>query len=187
MTARHTAGPHRRREARRGLVACAATVLMLVVSGCGSEPAPEALPDASAVGGSSIAPIAALPAIEPLPCDPTTAAPGETVTREKGGPDSAISAVAYYYWAVITARDADRASEAIAPGNPMGRPELIREALNGYPPGTTYCLRLRQTDANTVLFTITYQPPSGVVSDFRLRASVTGTSGSVQMTGQVDQ
>lgn len=187
MTPRHTAGPHRRHEARRGLIVCATTVLLLVVAACSSDPAPEALPDASAVGGSSIAPIAALPAIEPLPCDPTTAAPGETVTREKGGPDTAIGAVAYYHWAVITARDAERASEAIAPGNAMGRPELIREALNGYPAGTTYCLRLRQTDANTVLFTITYQPPSGVVSDFRLRASVTGAPGSVKMTGQVEQ
>ncbi|MBJ7291130.1 hypothetical protein [Williamsia sp.] len=160
---------------------------MLAFAGCGSDPAPEALPDASAVGGSSIAAIAAIPAIEPLPCDPTTAAPGETVTRERGGPDTPITAVAYYHWAVITSRDTARAAEAIAPGNPMARPDLIREALNGYPPGTTYCLRLRQTDPSTVLFTITYQPPSGVLGEFRLRASVTGAPGSVRMTGQVDQ
>ena len=187
MIPRHTVGPHRRREARRGLIVCAATVLLLTVAGCGGDPAPQALPEASTVGGSSINPIAALPAITPLPCDPTTAAPGETVTRARGGPDSAIDAVAYYHWAVITARDTDRAAEAIAPGNPMGQPSLIREALSGYPPGTTYCLRLRQTDASTVLFTLTYQQPSGVVSEFRLRGNVTGAPGTFRMTGEVEQ
>ncbi|MGJ0118712.1 hypothetical protein ACQ7HM_05855 [Williamsia sp. MIQD14] len=162
---------------------CAVTALLLVLTACGDDS--RAAPVVTMPSGTTSA--AAIPAIDPLRCDPSTAAPGETVTNGEGGHDSAVAVVADYHWAVITGRDKARATDAVATGAAMASPELISQALDGYPPGTTYCLRMRQTRPDTVLLTLTYQPPAGGTNEYRLRATVTGPPGDVRITGVVDQ
>ncbi|WP_045824881.1 hypothetical protein [Williamsia herbipolensis] len=162
---------------------CAVTALMLGLTACGGGS-----PTASVVtmpSGSTSA--AAIPAIDPLRCDPTTAAPGETVTNGKGSHESGVAVVADYNWAVITGRDTARVTDAVATGAAMASPSLISQAIGGYPPGTTYCLRMRQTRPDTVLYTLTYQPPAGGTNEYRLRATVTGPPGDVRIAGVVDQ
>ncbi|GAA2059895.1 hypothetical protein GCM10009722_19810 [Williamsia deligens] len=165
------------------MLACAAVASVSLVAACGTDAAPSG--QDSAPAGSVSA--SALPAITPITCDPSTVAPGETVTRSAGGHDSAISVVADYHWAIITARDSARAIDAIAPNEDMGKPQFIEQALAGYPPGTTYCLRLRQTAPDTVLFTLTYQSPAGATGEYKLRATVSGPPGDVQLRGEVAQ
>ncbi|WP_040532374.1 hypothetical protein [Gordonia rhizosphera] len=129
----------------------------------------------------------ALPAISPIACDPGSAEPGETVTRAAGGPDTPPDAVAAYHHAVITTRDAAQVAAAVAPGQSMGSPALIEAAFDGFPAGTTYCLRMRQTDATTVLATLDCQPPGAPVAQYKVRATTTGAPGQVRLTGEVDQ
>ncbi|KQR99584.1 hypothetical protein ASG12_01895 [Williamsia sp. Leaf354] len=162
---------------------CAVTALMLGLTACGGGS--PAAPVVTMPSGTTSA--AAIPSIDPLRCDPSTAAPGETVTNGQGGRESALSVVADYHWAIITGRDTARATDDIATGAPMASPSLISQALEGYPPGTTYCLRMRQTRPDTVLFTLTYQPPAGGTSEYRLRATVTGAPGDVRITGAEEQ
>ncbi|MGU3291200.1 hypothetical protein [Williamsia sp. M5A3_1d] len=162
---------------------CAVIALLLGLTACGDDSA--SAPVVTMPSGSTSA--ASIPAIEPLQCDPSTAAPGETVTNSQGGHDSALSVVADYHWAIITARDKARATDAIATGAAMASPDLISQALEGYPPGTTYCLRMRQTRPDTVLLTLNYQPPAGAAAEYRLRATVTGSPGDVRIAGEVEQ
>lgn len=187
MNLSHTTSAHRHPATRRVLVVCGALSAMVVaIAGCGDDPAPsleQFAPDHS----PNLSQLAGLPAITPIPCDPTSAVAGETVTRDRGDHASGIGAVADYHWSVITARDPARAADAVAPGNAMGRADNIADALAGFPPGTTYCLRLRQTDPRTVLFTLDYQPPTGVAAQYRMRATITGAPGAVRMSGEVDQ
>ncbi|MEH3157351.1 MAG: hypothetical protein PGN29_19400 [Gordonia paraffinivorans] len=66
--------------------------------------------------------------------------------------------VAEYHWSIITARDAARAKRAIRDGQPMGSDTLISQALRGFPVGSTYCIRMRQTQPDTVLLTLSTRP-----------------------------
>lgn len=130
----------------------------------------------------------ALPAVTPVPCDTNSATPGEVVTRGQGDHTSPVGAVAAYHYAVITERDAAKVSATIAPNQAMGRPDLIQQALGGFAPGTTYCLRLRQVEGSTVLLTLDYQPPAGPAAQYKMRATTaTDPSGRVLVTGESDQ
>ncbi|WP_045821441.1 hypothetical protein [Williamsia herbipolensis] len=185
MNLSHTTSAHHHPAFRRVLVVCGTLAVLAVATGCGDDSAPslaDFAPDRSQV--SQIPPI---PAITPIACDPSSAAPGETVTRGRGDHDSGIGAVANYHWSVITARDSTRAADAVAQGAAMGRPQNLSDALAGFPPGTTYCLRLRQTDPSTVLFTLDYKPPSGADAEYKMRATVTGAPGAVRVAGEVEQ
>ena len=183
-TRTHTTSRPPRHPARRtGLVVCAAALTLAATACTSTDSPPAAGPNAQAPKST----ISGLPAIDPLPCDPASAAPGETVTRDRGTHASPISIVADYHWSIITARDTARAADAIAPRAAMGSPQLLAAALNGYPPGTTYCLRLRQTAPTVVLFTLSYKPPFGPAGEYRLRADVTGAPGDVRVAGEVDQ
>ncbi|MGZ8177768.1 hypothetical protein ACXVUM_07535 [Williamsia sp. SKLECPSW1] len=175
--------PSRPRASTGGLTAFGLIALVVGLTACSSPSGPSGVATAPS-GSVSVSP---LPAIQPLPCDPSTAAPGETVTNGPGSQESAISIVAEYHYAVITARDTARATRAVKAGNPMATPELISQALDGYPAGSTYCLRMRQTRPDTVLLTLTTQPPSGGVTSYRLQASVAGSPGSMLLTGEVSQ
>ena len=152
------------------------------LTACGGDPAPDY---ATAPSGSVS--IAALPAETPIPCDPSTAAPGETVTRGPGDYQSALSVVADYHWSIITARDAARAKRAIRESQPMGTDPLIDAALTGFPVGSTYCLRMRQTAPGSVLLTLTTRPPGGGTTSFALRATVDGEPGDMKIRGEVPQ
>jgi hypothetical protein len=131
--------------------------------------------------------IAPLPAAAPIECDPSTAEPGETVTRGPGDYRTGLSVVADYHWSIITARDAARAKLAIRAGQQMGTDPLIDQALTGFPVGSTYCLRMRQTAPDTVLLTLTTRPPTGGRVEYRLRATVDGPPGDVRLLGEVPQ
>ncbi len=186
MNLSHITSAHHHLATRRVLVVCGTLTAIAVSAGCGHDSTPslaEFAPDHS----QTVTQVAALPAITPIACDPASAAPGETVTRARGDHDSGIGAVADYHWSVITARDPARAADAIAPGSQMGRAQNLNDAFGGFPPGTTYCLRMRQTDPRTVLFTLDYKPPTGTDARYKLRATVTGAPGAVRMTGEVDQ
>ncbi|MEH3155689.1 MAG: hypothetical protein PGN29_10180 [Gordonia paraffinivorans] len=160
-----------------GLVA-----LAVGVAGCGASPAPRY---ATAPSGSVS--IAGLPAETPIPCDPSTATPGETVTRGPGDYRSALGVVADYHWSIITARDAARAKRAIRENQPMGTDRLIDDALTGFPVGSTYCIRMRQTAPDTVLLTLSTRPPGGNATSFALRATVDGEPGDMRIRGEVPQ
>lgn len=156
--------------------------VVIGVAGCSGPAAPDY---ASAPSGSVS--ISALPAASPIECDPSTAAPGETVTRGPGDYQSALGVVADYHWSIITARDAARAKRAIRENQPMGTDPLIDAALTGFPVGSTYCLRMRQTAPDTVLLTLTTRPPGGGTTSFALRATVDGVPGDMKIRGEVSQ
>lgn len=185
MTYAYTTRPAYRRPARhRVLVVCAGTVTAAAtLVGC-SQTSSVSI-DEFATDRATTLP--ALPAISPIDCDPSSAQPGETVTRGSGGHDTPLEAVAAYHHAVITTRDASRVAATVAPGHSMGRPALIEAAFDGFPAGTTYCLRMRQTDATTVLATLDYQPPAAPPAQYKVRATTTGAPGQIRLTGEVDQ
>lgn len=189
MTLVHTTSTAPARPARRRvLVVCAGTLAAtaaLTLAGCSDQPAHSI--DQFAPERSASAALPALPALTPIACDASTAAPGETVTRSDGGHDSPLAAVAAYHHAVITDRDPSRVGDAVAPNQDMGKPQLIQAALDGFPPGTTYCLRMRQTDPTTVLATLDYQPPGAPAAQYKLRATTAGAPGQIRITGEVDQ
>ena len=188
MTETHTTSTAYRHPAhRRLLVVCAGTLAATaaMIAGCSSEPAPSI--DQFAPEPSASAALPALPALTPIACDTSSAAPGETVTRGTGGHDSPVAAVAAYHFAVITARDASQVAATVAPKQDMGKPQLIQAALDGFPAGTTYCLRMRQTDPTTVLATLDYQPPGEPAAQYKLRATTTGDPGQIRIAGEIDQ
>ncbi|MGJ0121694.1 hypothetical protein ACQ7HM_21035 [Williamsia sp. MIQD14] len=185
MTPSHTTSAHHHSAIGRVLVVCGTITALALVAGCGSDDSTPSL--AEFAPDHKVTQVVSIPAITPIACDPSTAAPGETVTRGRGDHDSGIGAVADYHWSVITARDPARAADAVAPGADMGRSTNLSDALAGFAPGTTYCLRMRQTDARTVLATLDYQPPTGTTAQYKVRATVTGGPGSVRVTGEVDQ
>ncbi|MAU80847.1 MAG: hypothetical protein CME34_03050 [Gordonia sp.] len=186
MTYVHTTSPaHRRRPAtHRALVVCTALVAAATIAAGCSQTSPVSI-DEFAADQSPTLP--ALPAISPITCDRSSAEPGETVTRDAGGHDTPIDAVAAYHYAVITTRDPSQVAAAVAPGQSMGSPALIEAAFDGFPAGTTYCLRMRQTDATTVLATLDYQPPAAPPAQYKVRATTTGAAGQIRLTGEVDQ
>lgn len=185
MTTSHTTSAHHCSASRRVLVVCGTLTALALLAGCGSNDSTPSL--AEFAPDHSVTEAAAIPAITPIACDPGTAGPGETVTRGRGDHDSGIGAVADYHWSVITGRDPARAADAVAPGADMGRSENLSDALAGFAPGTTYCLRMRQTDARTVLATLDYQPPTGATAQYKIRATVTGAPGAIRVAGEVDQ
>ncbi|WP_299577450.1 hypothetical protein [uncultured Williamsia sp.] len=188
MSETHTASTCTRRPARRRvLVVCAGTLAVATafIAGCSDQPAPSI--DQFAPEPSPSAALPALPALTPIACHTSSAAPGETVTRGPGSQDSPIAAVAAYHYAVITDRDASQVAATVAPKQDMGKPQLIQAALDGFPPGTTYCLRMRQTDPTTVLATLDYQPPGAPAAQYKLRATTTGPPGQIRIAGEIDQ